>query len=177
MSFEERLESIDNTLKLLATLMQSGQALSPANVAAATDAAPEKKTRTKKADAVVETAAAEAVEAVEAKNDSPTQAAAEPSTAVAETPVVSTPTASTASVQASEVLWKDVLAKLLELNKSTAPGHGREGVLSVIAKFPGADGKPVDVVPKLESIGKHGEILAFVESLLAPAAVEEKPLF
>lgn len=174
MSFEERLESIDNTLKLLATLMQSGQALSPANVAAATDAAPEKKTRTKKADAVVETAAAEVVEA---KNDSPTQAAAEPSTAVAETPVVSTPTASTASVQASEVLWKDVLAKLLELNKSTAPGHGREGVLSVIAKFPGADGKPVDVVPKLESIGKHGEILAFVESLLAPAAVEEKPLF
>lgn len=174
MSFEERLESIDNTLKLLATLMQSGQALSPANVAAATDAAPEKKTRTKKADAVVETAAAEVVEA---KNDSPTQAAAEPSTAVAETPVVSTPTASTASVQASEVLWKDVLAKLLELNKSTLPGHGREGVLSVIAKFPGADGKPVDVVPKLESIGKHGEILAFVESLLAPAAVEEKPLF
>ena len=174
MSFEERLESIDNTLKLLATLMQSGQALSPANVAAATDAAPEKKTRTKKADAVVETAAAEVVEA---KNDSPTQAAATPSTAVAETPVVTTPTASTASVQASEVLWKDVLAKLLELNKSTAPGHGREGVLSVIAKFPGADGKPVDVVPKLESIGKHGEILAFVESLLAPAAVEEKPLF
>lgn len=175
MSFEERLESIDNTLKLLATLMQSGQALSPANVAAATDAAPEKKTRTKKADAVVETAAAEVVEA---KNDSPTQAAAEPSTAVAETPVVSTPTASTASVQASEVLWKDVLAKLLELNKSTLPGHGREGVLSVIAKFPGADGKPVDVVPKLESIGKHGEILAFVESLLAPAfVVEEAPLF
>lgn len=175
MSFEERLESIDNTLKLLATLMQSGQALSPANVAAATDAAPEKKTRTKKADAVVETAAAEVVEA---KNDSPTQAAAEPSTAVAETPVVSTPTASTASVQASEVLWKDVLAKLLELNKSTLPGHGREGVLSVIAKFPGADGKPVDVVPKLEGIGKHGEILAFVESLLAPAfVVEEAPLF
>lgn len=174
MSFEERLESIDNTLKLLATLMQSGQALSPANVAAATEAAPEKKTRAKKADAVVETAAAEAVEA---KNDSPTQAVAEPSTAVAETPAASTPTASTASVQASEVLWKDVLAKLLELNKSTAPGHGREGVLSVIAQFPGADGKPVDVVPKLESIGKHGEILAFVESLLAPAAVEEKPLF
>ena len=174
MSFEERLESIDNTLKLLATLMQSGQALSPANVAAATDAAPEKKTRTKKADAVVETAAAEVVEA---KNDSPTPAVAAPSTAAAETPVVSTPTASTASVQASEVLWKDVLAKLLELNKSTLPGHGREGVLSVIAKFPGADGKPVDVVPKLESIGKHGEILAFVESLLAPAAVEEKPLF
>lgn len=174
MSFEERLESIDNTLKLLATLMQSGQALSPANVAAATEAAPEKKTRAKKSDAVVETAAAEVVEA---KNDSPTQAAATPSTAVAETPVVTTPTASTASVQASEVLWKDVLAKLLELNKSTLPGHGREGVLSVIAKFPGADGKPVDVVPKLESIGKHGEILAFVESLLAPAAVEEKPLF
>lgn len=174
MSFEERLESIDNTLKLLATLMQSGQALSPANVAAATEAAPEKKTRTKKADAVAETPAAEAVEA---KNDSPTQAEAAPSTAVAETPVVNTPTASTASVQASEVLWKDVLAKLLELNKSTLPGHGREGVLSVIAKFPGADGKPVDVVPKLESIGKHGEILAFVESLLAPAAVEEKPLF
>ena len=173
MSFEERLESIDNTLKLLATLMQSGQALSPANVAAATDAAPEKKTRTKKADAVVETAAAEVVEA---KNDSPTPAAAEPSTAVAETPVVTTPTASTASVQASEVLWKDVLAKLLELNKSPRPGHGREAVLKVLDTFR-LDGKQVATVPMLEMVGKNAEILAYAESLLAPAVVEEAPLF
>lgn len=172
MSFEERLESIDTTLKLLATLMQSGQALSPANVAAATEVVVEKKTRAKKSDAAVaETAVAEVVE----EKKEVVQAAAEPVTAVVETPAVSTPAASTASVSTSEVSWDDVLAKLLELNKSLLPGHGREGVLKVLAAFPGADGKQVAAVPKLKDVNKNAEILAFAIDLLAPA--EEAPLF
>jgi len=97
------------------------------------------------------------------------QATAAPTTVVAETPVKTTPAASTASGAPD---WKSVLATIQALNKSTEPGHGRDGVIAVLSHFGLAGQK----VPALEALGKHAEIMAFVNKMLTPAGDESDDL-
>ena len=53
---------------------------------------------------------------------------------------------------------------------ATDPLKGRHAVLDVIAKFLGtSEGKKV---PDLASVGKNAEILAYVESKMAPETVD-----
>lgn len=102
-----------------------------------------------------------------------TQAAAVPATAPAAAPAPSTPAASTASSQPSaqmpaEVPFAKVVEVMTALSKSDKPGHGREGVLGVLKKYLPGDDRPT--VTKLQPLGINAEIVAHVESLLAPAA-------
>jgi hypothetical protein len=61
--------------------------------------------------------------------------------------------------------WKDdVLPTLMAINKSDKPGHGREGIVSVMKQF-GLD-PAKDKVPALEALGKHVEVLAFAKGVL-----------
>lgn len=61
--------------------------------------------------------------------------------------------------------WKDdVLPTLMAINKSDKPGHGREGIVSVMTQF-GLD-PAKDKVPALEALGKHAEVLAFAKGVL-----------
>lgn len=84
-------------------------------------------------------------------------------------PVASSPVAApaAASQASAEVSFADVVAKLQALMKSNLPGHGREGVVSILKQYlPGEEGP---TVPKLETLKKNAEILASVEALLTPA--------
>lgn len=59
--------------------------------------------------------------------------------------------------------WAEVVEKIRELNSSEAEGHGREAIQELIKAFLPKGGK----VPALEAVGKHAEILAWVENRLA----------
>jgi hypothetical protein len=125
---------------------------------------------------------------------------AAPATDAAPAPAPSTPAASTASstpsaaapdqtpaaaapaapVEAAAAPAEDTpFAKLVEritaLNKSDKPGHGREGVLSILNKWLPGEERPT--VTKLQPLGKNSAILADVEVLLtqpvATAAADE----
>ena len=62
-----------------------------------------------------------------------------------------------------EVTWKDnVLPVLMKINGSTAAGHGRDGLLKVLAQF-GLEGKRV---PDLEALGKHADVLDYATKVL-----------
>lgn len=71
-------------------------------------------------------------------------------------------TASAATSAAAEPTWKEVLASLQDVNKSTKAGHGRDGILALLKQF-GCEGK---TVPALEPLGKHSAILAAARALL-----------
>lgn len=152
MSLETTFESIAESLKAIVihlTTVQSATA-----VLGAPDATTERKTRAKKADV--------------APNEAH-QPTAAPTTEPAATPAPTTPAASTVSAAKP---WADVLAKIVEVNKSELPTAGRKGVENILAKFFGADivGKKV---PSLEAIGRNDEVFAFAASLLVPPAVAE----
>ena len=67
--------------------------------------------------------------------------------------------------EAKGLSWKDdVLPTLMAINKSDKPGHGREGIVSVMKQF-GLD-PAKDKVPALEALGKHAEVLAFAKGVL-----------
>lgn len=210
MAIEDTLLSIDTSLKLIVTILQSAGAISaqaPVTTGpAATETVAEKKTRTKKDNSTnadpaaamglvagdpegtrywvsetlrtvyaqnpgdadptdqsfkIETAAHYSAKKEEfAKKNAPATAA--PTTAAAETPAKTTPAASTASGAPD---WKLVLGAIQALNKSTEPGHGRDGVLAVLEHF----GLKNQKVPALEGLNKHAEVLAFVNAKLTPA--------
>lgn len=143
MSIENTLTSIDESLKQIVSLL-SNQSAPTAEV----QQAQEKKTRAKKSDTAAPAEAAPAV--VEEKKEVPAPAPAP-------------------AVVASEIPWKDVLTAIQELNKSEKPGHGRDGVLAVLKQF-GLEGQKV---PKLETLGKHAEVLAFVKSLMTADAADD----
>lgn len=67
-----------------------------------------------------------------------------------------------AATSAAEPTWKEVLAALQDVNKSTKAGHGREGILALLKQF-GCEGK---TVPALEPLGKHAAILAAARAML-----------
>jgi hypothetical protein len=77
-----------------------------------------------------------------------------------------------AAAPAGPVSFDVVIAGFTALNKSTAAGHGREGVIAVLTEFLPGDPKPS--VPKLAALNRNGEILAAVNRVLsvAPAAPE-----
>lgn len=217
MAIEDTLLSIDTSLKLIVTIMQSAGAMSaqaPVTTApAATETVAEKKTRKTKDNSTNADAAAAmglvagdpegtrywvaesllSVYAQKPGDPDPTdqafkietavhysakkeefakknaQATAAPTTAAATTPAATTPAASTASGAPD---WKSVLGAIQALNKSTEPGHGRDGVLAVLTHFGLAGQK----VPALEGLNKHAEILAFVNKMLTPAGDEADDL-
>lgn len=68
---------------------------------------------------------------------------------------------------AGDVSFKDVVDTLQALMRSPAEGHGRAGVLTILKQFLPDDAAPT--VPKLEALGKNGEIKAAVEAMLKPA--------
>ena len=57
------------------------------------------------------------------------------------------------------------------LNKSTEPGHGREGVLAILKKYLPDDAKPS--VTKLQPLGKNADILADIEAALGGGAAAD----
>lgn len=74
-----------------------------------------------------------------------------------------------AALAADDTPWATVIAKFMELNKSPEPGHGREGVESVLKQFlPGVD-KPNAAM--LQPLGKNAEVVAAIEALLAPKVI------
>ena len=84
----------------------------------------------------------------------------------AATEPTATAPAGTASADTSatpEVTWKEVLTALQAVNKSTKPGHGRDGILALLKQF-GCEGK---TVPAMEALGQHAAILAATNALLS----------
>ncbi len=81
------------------------------------------------------------------------------------------PSATAPAADASEPDFKTVTEAIIKMNKTlgaTDPLKGRQAVLDVISKFLGtSEGKKV---PDLASVGKNAEILAYVESKMAPEA-------
>jgi hypothetical protein len=150
---EKTLTSIDESLKQIVTLLTAQQPT------AEPQESQEKKPRAKKVDTPVATVGATVV--VDEKKGSP-------ATTTQQT-AITAPTATAPAEAASETPWKDVLTAIQELNKSEKPGHGRDGVLAVLKQF-GLEGQKV---PKLETLGKHAEVLAFVKSLMATDASDD----
>ena len=86
--------------------------------------------------------------------------------ATAATEPTATAPAATASAETSatpEVTWKEVLTALQAVNKSTKPGHGRDGILALLKQF-GCEGK---TVPAMEALGQHAAILAATNAMLS----------
>lgn len=84
----------------------------------------------------------------------------------AATAPTATAPAATASAETSatpEVTWKEVLTALQAVNKSTKPGHGRDGILALLKQF-GCEGK---TVPAMEALGQHAAILAATNAMLS----------
>lgn len=99
-----------------------------------------------------------------AKKDQTVAQSVTTSAAPAATEPSATAPAATASAatSAAEPTWKEVLAALQDVNKSTKAGHGRDGILALLKQF-GCEGK---TVPALEPLGKHSAILAAARALL-----------
>ena len=163
MAIEQTLESIASSLAAIATVMQTqAQATATLGAAETPAAATERKTRAKKADAP-----AVPNEAPAATPAAPAPVA--PTTEVVATPAPATPAASTAS---SQKPWAEVLAKVIEVNKSPLPTAGRTGVKNILAHFFGADVAGIKV-PDLEGLNRHDEVLAFAASLLEVAPADD----
>lgn len=109
--------------------------------------------------------------------DTPRTAGAAAETAAPEkTGGASSPTAASAAVEqqastaATDVPFTAVVERFTELNKSTKPGHGRDGLMKVLSKWLPNDEKPS--VTKLQPLGKNAEILADVDALLNAGTAE-----
>ncbi len=120
----------------------------------------------------IHTALSSAAAVTPAKADKAVKATAAPAAAPAA--AAPTPAPAPAAPAVKAVSWKDdVMPKILELNKSTKPGHGREGVLKLLSTFGLPEGSKV---PALEPLGKHAEVLAAAQALLdgtAPAGATD----
>ena len=158
MSLDATLESIATSLAAIATVLQTqAQAATMLGAAETPAAATERKTRAKKADAPA------------VPNETPAPAPVAPVTEPAATPAPATPAASTVS---SQKPWAEVLAKVIEVNKSTLPTAGRAGVQGILAHFFGPDvaGKKV---PDLEGLNRNDDVLAFAAGLLVVAPADD----
>ncbi len=162
MSLEIAIQENTAVLKNLIAVLQSGQAIQlveGATVASVAESADKPKTtRTRKTKEESPEGNAAPAPAEQPANTEEKTATIEPS---ATAPAV---TASEAKPQATDVSFDDVTKKIIELNKSQKPGHGRDGVLSVLQQFlGGTEGKKV---PDLKAVEKNAEIIAFVDNLL-----------
>lgn len=99
-------------------------------------------------------------------------AVVEQTTEAAATPASTTPDVSPASSEkpADEVPFAKIIERITVLNKSTEPGHGREGVLAILKKHLPDNPKPS--VTLLQPLGQNAAILADIEAALGtkPAA-------
>lgn len=116
--------------------------------------------------AVQVTAAAYTERKAEFAKKSLTGATAAPATALVQASET-VATVSPASSGASVVTFKQVVDALTLLSKDTRPGKGRDAIVAFVGKH------GVAKVPGLEALGKHAELLAEVEALLAVDAVDE----
>ena len=158
MAIEQTLDSIATSLAAIATMLQTqAQATATLGAAETPAAATERKTRAKKVDTPA------------VPNETQAPAPVAPTTEVAATPAPATPVASTVS---SQKPWAEVLAKVIEVNKSPLPTAGRTGVKAILAKFFGADVAGIKV-PDLEGLNRHDEVLAFAASLLEVAPADD----
>lgn len=91
----------------------------------------------------------------------------------AATPATTTPDASPASSEkpADAVSFQQIIDRITVLNKSTEPGHGREGVLLILKKYLPEDPKPS--VTKLQPLGKNADILKDIEAALGGGAAAD----
>ena len=98
---------------------------------------------------------------------------AQPQATVAQTAAPAQTTApagaSTASSSEEKVSFEQVVGKLMMLAQDPRDGMGGPAVRAFLAKHLPNESKPR--VPVLESLGKHAELLAEVEKLLNPVAV------
>lgn len=182
MSLEQAIQENTDVLKQFMAVLQTTTA-ALGNLAASAEvtathaplnisAEPEKKTRTRKEKPADTGASADQGNAAAMQQQT---AASEPSATQQQATASAAPSAPAPAPEPEKkpsASFADVTAKIIELNKSQKPGHGRDGVLAVLAHFLGdATGKRV---PDLEALGKNDEIIAFTDSLLtAPAAADD----
>jgi hypothetical protein len=103
-------------------------------------------------------------------NEKVTEAAANAAATVA-APAASAPPPAAAPAASSDAApaWEAVLPQIQALNKGTADGQGRDGVMALLRHF-GLDPDKGQTVPALKPLGKNSEILAFIKARMEPAA-------
>jgi hypothetical protein len=179
-SLEVTLQETNELLRQLLTAVQSGVAFAaPAEGAEAPKRGRPRKEATPAAAPAVPTnlTGAQAADALFGQHNNPpgplgnTPAAqavqAEMAAQATVAPAAVTP------VPTGPVTFDVVIAAFTALNKSTATGHGRDGVIAVLNQFLPGDPKPS--VPKLAALNRNAEILAAVNRVLgvAPAAADD----
>lgn len=198
MHIEERLESIDTTLKAILTVLQSGQQITATLESfadASAPAEPAKKSRgrpAKTADAASGPGTATTGDAPEKTDSASSQPAASAVTAqpastaatdvgnaaAATTVAVSAPAAAqaasaTTSSAGSEPTWDEVVKSLMSLKDN--PAHGAAAVVAILKEIdPNAAN-----VPAIKDKGHNAKIMAAINARLNPAAAAPAadPLF
>lgn len=141
MTLEAKVEETNSILKTIHTMLASALATGASTAAAEKPAASGKADKPAASGKAEKPAASGKAEKAEAKSETKTDA------------------------KDKALSWKDdVLPTLMAINKSDKPGHGREGIVSVMKQF-GLD-PAKDKVPALEALGKHAEVLAFAKGVL-----------
>lgn len=169
MSLEQAVQSLEETIKTLITVMQSGSAITsaasaaPAAPAPAAPAAPKKtKEVTKyfhipKHNTVAEVKPGEAAPTIEST--------------VEVTKAEFDKLKADYAAKPAELSFKTVVEKITEMSKLTGPGRGREGVKALLTHF---TGKTEAVrVPDLEPLGKNADILAATQKLIDTGSLGE----
>lgn len=197
MHIEERLESIDTTLKAILTVLSTGAQMATAEFApadASAPAEPAKKPRgrpAKTADAAPGPGTATTGDAPEKTDSASSQPAASaetaqqastaadvgnaaPATTVAASAPAAAPAASaTTSNAGSEPTWDEVVKSLMGLKDN--PAHGAAAVVAILKEIdPNAAN-----VPALKDKGHNAKIMAAINARLNPAAAAPAadPLF
>lgn len=197
MHIEERLESIDTTLKAILTVLQSGQQITAtleSTADASAPAEPTKKPRGRPAktvdaasgpgtattgDAPEKTDSASSQPAVSAETAQPASTAADSgnaapaATAAASAPAAAPAASATTSSAGSEPTWDEVVKSLMGLKDN--PAHGAAAVVAILKEIdPNATN-----VPALKDKGHNAKIMAAINARLNPpaAAPAADPLF
>lgn len=97
----------------------------------------------------------------------PPAAAPAPTAPAASAPAAVSP--SSPAPAAAPVAFDAVVQLFMEINKSTAAGHGREGVMGLLTKYLPNDPKPS--VPKLQALGRNADIYSDASALLGAKPV------
>lgn len=198
MHIEERLESIDTTLKAILTVLSSVEQISAtleSTTGTSTSAEPAKKPRGRpaktaepaagqatatsgdapeKTDAASSQPAASAVTAQPASTAATDVGNAAPATTVAASEPAAAPVASaTTSSAGSDPTWDEVVKSLMGLKDN--PAHGAAAVVAILKEIdPNAAN-----VPALKDKGHNAKIMAAINARLNPAAAAPAadPLF
>lgn len=197
MHIEERLESIDTTLKAILTVLQSGQQITAtleSTADASAPAEPAKKPRGRpaktadsaygpgtattgdapeKTDSASSQPAASAETAQQASTAADVGNAAPAATAAASAPAAAPAASASTSNAGSEPTWDEVVKSLMSLKDN--PAHGAAAVVAILKEIdPNAAN-----VPALKDKGHNAKIMAAINARLNPAAAAPAadPLF